>query len=259
MIAAAMILALQGADDLKIRSISLSETKIGRARREMKAHPFEQAVVRFEIEGLRTDEKGERKLAFSYTLLDADGRTLLDPIKGDTEGIDFLPPSSGWVYCYFRLNNPETKGPVRVVVEATDGVSGKSLKAEAKVEVLPADPAIVYARFVSDAAGQVPRCPVFCMGESAALHYDVVSLTLKDNSVAFEQDVEIVDAATGERLFLKEKFFDFKSDKPMAIVNARFSIPCSRPGLFLARLKARDMNAGGKLIERAIPFEVRAP
>ncbi|MBI2930423.1 MAG: hypothetical protein HYY16_02125 [Planctomycetes bacterium] len=254
----ALLATLLLQDDLRVTKVELVDSKCGAAREKIAVRPQEWAILRFEVEGLTSDQKGERRLSFSFTVADVDGETIVKETKGQADGSDALPPSPGFVVCEFRVDDT-VKGPVVLTLTLTDKVSGKKATHDVKVEILPVSLAVVTPHFATDREGDTHRAPVFAVGEYATLFYDVVGLKNSDKGLWYQQDLEIVDAATGKRVSLKEKLFDYKSDRPMAVVNAHYTLLCSRAGKFVFRILGRDMNDEGKAVTREVPFEIREP
>ncbi len=251
----ALLAALLLQDDLKIARVSLVDSKGGPARAKMAVQPFEWATLRFELLGMKENADGERKIAFEFSVADAEGKAVLKDQKGTAGGIDTFPPSTGCVICQFRVGE-DVKGPVTLTLNVTDEVGGKKALHAVKVEILPVSLAVVTPHFAVDRAGDVHRAPVFGLLEQTMLFYDVVGLKNTDKGVWFQQDVEIVDAGTGKRVYFKEKLFDYKSGKALGVVNANYPVFCSRAGKYVLRILGRDMNDGGKAFTREVPFEV---
>ncbi len=255
-LAAALCAVLR--EELAVVKVELAESRIGAPRLEMRVHPLENAFLRFTVAGLKTGDDGQRKMTFSYTLRDSGGTALMKEVKGEASGEDALPVSPGVVWCNFRLT-AEVKGPVTLSLRIRDEVAGKEVTKDVKVDLSPAEAAIVGARFTADPGGETPRAPVFVVGEQAVAHYDVVALKVKEGTIWYRQDLEIVEAGTGKRVYLKEKLFDYRPGEAQPVVSAHHSVMCSRPGRFVFRIVGWDMNDGGRKIERSLPFEVREP
>lgn len=252
-----MAVLLQQPQELRIEKALVLDTRIGPPRAGLTVHPMETVNVRFDVAGVKANDKGERRLEFTFTVTDGDGKEILKDAKGEGGGADLFPPSVMPIVCYFRLPEEKLKGPIKVSFTAKDLVAGLEVKKDVPLELLPADLAIVNARVTLDAEGEMVRPPVCVVGEMAMVHFDAVALKKKDGAVWLQQDLEILDAATGKRLSFQEKLLDHKEQAETAVVSARHPFLCGRAGRFTYKIVVRDMNDGGRKVEKVLTIEVR--
>ena len=218
----------------------------------------ETLTYRFDIDQPRLNGKREFNLAFSYRLLDEDGKSQLAesfPVEGrlwiDLERVRY--------HLEFKLPDDLSPGKYSLEVSCIDNEAGRPATIAKPLEVKPAEFALVSTRFYYDSATSIPAPAGGLVGQDLFFQVEVLGEDRSANKAHLVFEMQVLDES-GENVSHLEPV-SWQHDSP-EFVRDRSKHPLFsghlsllRSGNFILRLLATD-KATGETTSQDTPLRV---
>jgi hypothetical protein len=269
----ALLMAPAQPGPLKLTNVRSTYGELGGTRPEAKLLPGDVLYVAFDIEGITIAADGRAQYRMAMDVTDKNGKAMFKQDPADK--IDDYPLGGTKVpaRAYVLIGLDMEPGVYTLKLTVTDTASRQAESFEKKFEVLKKDFGIVDTYLSVDLQGQT-QAPTTCIvGQPLFLQFNIVGFerdkdeAKKDPKQGFQPNVSIefspVDETNRPTLgkptqHLQNNTSQLKLEPADQIINLRFGLPMTRPGKFVAKLKATDLNAN-KTATFELPFVVIPP
>lgn len=219
----------------------------GPKRESNEFYPGETLTFRFDVDQPRLDEKRQFDVAFSYRLLDTEGKAKVAesyPIAGamwlDVERVRY--------HLEFKLPDDLPIGDYTLEVSCIDNGAGRQATKTHTLKVKPAEFALVSPRFYYDAACSIPSPVGGLRGQDLHFQIEVLGEDRKSGKADLVFDMQVYDER-GEKISRLDPI-EWQLNQPAFLVDRTkhplFSghLALLRTGKFTLKVTATDRTTG---------------
>jgi hypothetical protein len=246
---------------LQITNAHLAHGMLGPPRESSDFYPLDEIVLRYQIEGARTDPDGKTDLDVVMRLTDAAGKQVFEQKSTIRRQLSL---GNGLVPGYAVLTAPEKAPPGAYVfsVQVLDRVSSETASFEKKLECKPTSFQILATRFYRDAEGKTPAPAGGLVGETVYFKLRVVGFHKANNRVEATLTPQLIDEAgkpVAERPpVIRAALANSEEAAKATQVSFNGLLYLNRPGQFTLRFKVDDIEGKQSTLFET-PFKVSAP
>ena len=250
------------AQGLEIRNIQAALGALGPEVKTLEFYPREEIYFRYQVLGLKTDERGNIHNAFSSRLLDAQGQVLQEHADPPQVGLLCLDGSRLMAHSHIMLNGEYSPGRYTLVVRVEDRLTERTAEFSRDFLLKPTRYAIVMPRFFYDEMEKIPAPIGAQAGQMLYFRVKVIGIDTCRGRIDQEIQVQVLDEK-GRETMPRPITDTIVSDDPATVAAATYvsfknSVGLNRPGTFTLRIATQDkMSRQSALFEA--PLRVEAP